>query len=635
MRRALGSEQPAAADAPEPAPAGTSPQDERILERVLPYTMTGAPRLQALVDSVRYCLARDIPGDFVECGVWRGGSVLAMILTLQEEGRTDRDIHLFDTFEGMTAPTEHDVSSLDPPALETWSAAQERDERPWSELFAGEQFNEEAVRETVLSTGYPPERIHFVRGPVEETLPANAPETIALLRLDTDWYESTRHELEHLYPRLSEAGVLIIDDYGHWDGARRAVDEYFEAHGRPPAAQPDRLHRTRRRQGLTARPVGVPRSVWALVAAGTLVRLALAFTTDGQPYDMEVLRELWPALDDAPLDVYATPIGPGEGIAWPYPPGFFVFAWLAGQLSDLTGLDYPALIRIPSILADAAIALVVARALGGSRGVAAAALVALGPSFIAISGYHGQLDDLAILPAVAAVAFWDRFPPPRRALYAGLLIGAGCAIKTTPVFVLLALLPSVRSWREAATMVTAAAAVPLAVMAPYLVHTPRELMDALEYRGFPGTSPLSILLQPELAEQLFRQVTPSRIVDALYDRGQAVVIVTLTAVAFATTRFGRGWTPAERATLLWLAFYIVTPVFFSQYLVWGLPFFLLAGRLRLVVAVQAVALLPTILFYRAPWEDHAVAYPYGASMIALWALFLAAFVLVVRERQAG
>jgi hypothetical protein len=211
-----------------------SPSDRRIVERALPHTMTGVPRLQSVVDGVRYCIAREIPGAFAECGVWRGGSVLAMLLTLQELGVEDRDVHLYDTFEGMTEPTEHDTSPVDPPALDDWNAARERgDERPWSELFGSDKFGEEQVRETVLSTGYPAERIHIVRGPVEDTIPAHAPERLALLRLDTDWYESTRHELEHLYPRLSDGGVLIIDDYGHWEGARRAVDEYFSSTAAP------------------------------------------------------------------------------------------------------------------------------------------------------------------------------------------------------------------------------------------------------------------------------------------------------------------------------------------------------------------------------------------------------------------
>jgi O-methyltransferase len=212
----------------------TSPEDRAILERVSPYTMTGPARVQALIDAVRHVVGRGVEGDLVECGVWRGGSVLAMILTLQEMGATDRDIHLYDTFEGMTAPTEHDVSPLDPPALETWEQAQEGSERAWSELFAPETFNFDDVKQTVLGTGYPAERIHFVKGPVEETLPGAVPERIALLRLDTDWYESTRAEMEHLYPRLVGGGVLIIDDFGHWEGARRAVEEYFDAHGSRP-----------------------------------------------------------------------------------------------------------------------------------------------------------------------------------------------------------------------------------------------------------------------------------------------------------------------------------------------------------------------------------------------------------------
>jgi hypothetical protein len=206
-----------------------APEDRAIVEQALPFTMTGILRLQSLVNAVRYCARRDLPGAFAECGVWRGGSVLAMILTLQSLGCSDRDIYLFDTFEGMTEPTEHDVSSFDGAALDEWKAAGDRSERAWSEVFAAEGFDEESVRQTLLSTGYPRERVHLVRGPVEDTIPASAPDRLALLRLDTDWYESTRHELEHLYPRLSDGGVLIIDDYGHWDGARRAVDEYFEA----------------------------------------------------------------------------------------------------------------------------------------------------------------------------------------------------------------------------------------------------------------------------------------------------------------------------------------------------------------------------------------------------------------------
>lgn len=206
--------------------------DRAILERTVRLTMTGLPRLQTLVDAVRHVVRANVPGAFAECGVWRGGSVLAMILALQDEGVDDRELYLYDTFEGMTEPSEADVSRHDPPALETWREAEASGERAWPWLFDSELFNEEDVRATVLGAGYPPERIHFVRGRVEDTLPAQAPDALALLRLDTDWYESTRHEMTHLYPRLSSGGVLIVDDYGHWEGARRAVDEHLAAH--PP-----------------------------------------------------------------------------------------------------------------------------------------------------------------------------------------------------------------------------------------------------------------------------------------------------------------------------------------------------------------------------------------------------------------
>jgi hypothetical protein len=213
-----------------------SPEDRSIVERALPYTMTGIPRLAALIQSVRYCIRSDIPGSFVECGVWRGGSVLAIIATLQALNRSDRDVYLFDTFMGMPEPTELDVSQYSPPSRPPWRAA--RRQQSWSTFFAGSEFSEAAVRATVVGTGYPDDRLHFIVGRVEDTLPASAPRAIALLRLDTDWYESTRYELVHLYPRLSSGGVLLIDDYGHWQGARRAVDEYFANDQRPPLLTP-------------------------------------------------------------------------------------------------------------------------------------------------------------------------------------------------------------------------------------------------------------------------------------------------------------------------------------------------------------------------------------------------------------
>lgn len=215
--------------------ASFSAEEAEVVERARPYTLTSPERLVALMDATTHVVRRGTPGALVECGVWRGGSVLAMIAVLQRLGVTDREVYLYDTFEGMTRPGGLDTSPFEQErsALASWTRYQNQGRRAWDWAFRSEIFSLEHVQDLLYSTAYPRERIHFVAGPVEETLPDQAPSTIALLRLDTDWYESTRHELVHLYPRLSEGGVLIIDDYGHWEGARRAVDEYFSSDAEP------------------------------------------------------------------------------------------------------------------------------------------------------------------------------------------------------------------------------------------------------------------------------------------------------------------------------------------------------------------------------------------------------------------
>lgn len=200
----------------EAAPDFT-PADRALMARVRPYTMTSIERVVALADSVRYASRARIPGAIVECGVWKGGSMMVAAITLLELNDI-RDLYLFDTFEGMAPPTEHDVTYAGVSAGELLSSPTGR-----MKLDAAM----EPVRTAVASTGYPMERVHLIKGRVESTLPAAAPDRIALLRLDTDFYTSTAHELEHLYPRLSAGGVMIVDDYGAWKGARQAVDEYF------------------------------------------------------------------------------------------------------------------------------------------------------------------------------------------------------------------------------------------------------------------------------------------------------------------------------------------------------------------------------------------------------------------------
>jgi O-methyltransferase len=203
-------------------PRDFSDEDIREHEAVAEYTMTSPERVWALRSAVRHVCLAGIGGAIVECGVWKGGGMMAVARTLLAAGDKKRDLYLFDTFEGMSEPTDEDVMDNGQSAAELL-AGREITQRLWGYAPMDE------VRRNVLGVGYPAERVHFVQGKVEDTLPAAAPDRIALLRLDTDWYESTAHELETLYPRLATGGVLIIDDYGHWKGARKAVDEYFAA----------------------------------------------------------------------------------------------------------------------------------------------------------------------------------------------------------------------------------------------------------------------------------------------------------------------------------------------------------------------------------------------------------------------
>lgn len=197
-------------------------------EAVAPYTLTTPERIAGLVQAVRHLAQHGIGGSVVECGVWRGGSMLAVARTLLEVGDARRDLWLYDTFTRMPPPGEKD--------FDIWG-------RHASTYFEGpvdphdtdgyRYLPLDEVRSVLEGSGYPADRLRFVPGLVEETIPDQAPDEIALLRLDTDWYESTKHELEHLFPRIVDGGILIIDDYGQFTGARTAVDEHLAGLERP------------------------------------------------------------------------------------------------------------------------------------------------------------------------------------------------------------------------------------------------------------------------------------------------------------------------------------------------------------------------------------------------------------------
>lgn len=192
------------------------------------FTLTPVERLIAIDESVEYLERQHIEGDIVECGVWRGGSSMMIAKALMRHGNLTRSLYLYDTYEGMSEPTEHDVSLHGAAAEKKYDSTIKDGHSDWCYASI------EDVRANMRTTGYEETKLHFVKGKVENTIPQTIPEKISLLRLDTDWYESTKHEMDQLYPRLVSGGILIIDDYGHWQGARKAIDEYFDARGGRP-----------------------------------------------------------------------------------------------------------------------------------------------------------------------------------------------------------------------------------------------------------------------------------------------------------------------------------------------------------------------------------------------------------------
>lgn len=198
------------------------------------YSMTTVVRQWALIQAIEHIHREGIDGDIVECGVWRGGNLVIAAITQRRLGRSGT-IWGYDTFEGMSAPTEADRSLYDDEAAAaTFKKTQMAEGSDWC-YSPIDEVKANLVRHEADAD------VRLVKGKVEDTLvdPANLPERIAILRLDTDWYESTKIELEVLYPRLVPGGVLIIDDFGDWAGAKLAVDEYF-------AGRPVWLHRVDR-----------------------------------------------------------------------------------------------------------------------------------------------------------------------------------------------------------------------------------------------------------------------------------------------------------------------------------------------------------------------------------------------------
>ena len=212
---------------------------KKIIRESEKYSMTGRIRMSLLIKCIEHIHKNNIEGDIVECGVWKGGNLICAQSYLNHLN-LKKTIFGFDTFDGMTKPSKIDIqevqsknndknnlgSSLRKRLASETMRVTDKYSNEGKNIWAYSSINE--VR-NIIKEKVPYNNIKLIKGSVEETLLVkdNIPEKISLLRLDTDFYESTKIELEVLYPKLVKGGFLIIDDYGHWKGSRKAVDDYF------------------------------------------------------------------------------------------------------------------------------------------------------------------------------------------------------------------------------------------------------------------------------------------------------------------------------------------------------------------------------------------------------------------------
>ena len=381
------------------------------------------------------------------------------------------------------------------------------------------------------------------------------------------------------------------------------------------------------------------RVLWllGLAAAGLAVRLFFAFHWfgNGDILTFGLVGDL--ARGDF-LHVFATNNG---YVYWPYGPGYV--PWLAGalEISEATGLAFHAVIQFLPIAADLAIAALVyhylgLRGAGDAVRVGAFAAVMLGPAFIAISGYHGQFDAAAILPGVAALVVWERRPEGRRAIEAGLLLGIGGTVKTVPMLLALPLLASARSWREGAQLVAVTAGTALLISLPFILAEPEGFRGGpLEYSGAPSRGGLSLVLDPtfaadrRLSTELALNGRPSGVADWISTASGPITALALAGLALFIWRYRPE--PVVGAVLLWLTLFVFSPNFLLQYLIWALPFFLMAGYVWQTAALQ-LAVVPVLLltYLSAGWYGRTGADAYVAMMIALWAFWVLALLWVAR-----
>ena len=204
-------------------PVETDKKIKKFIHISAEFSITGHEQMYLLSQAILNTKENNVDGDFVECGVWKGGNILLYKL-LNDFYSLNKNIFAYDTFQGMVTPEDVDIDYKGESAKKLLLANQKSENITNIHCFS----KIDTVKKNILKYSKL-KNINFIIGPVEKTLllEKNLPKKISILRLDTDWYSSTKIELEVLYPRLVKGGVLIIDDYGYWQGSRKEVDEFF------------------------------------------------------------------------------------------------------------------------------------------------------------------------------------------------------------------------------------------------------------------------------------------------------------------------------------------------------------------------------------------------------------------------
>lgn len=213
---------------------------EEMIKIAHSNTMVAHAGLVSLYHQILFCETQDIPGDFIECGVWKGGAVAIMALVNLKHSPVRRHIHLFDSFEEICEPDEQIDGERAIREVRMWAKNGGTGGKliPVSGIYdhrGGPGTIEENKLLLEHTIGYDPQYIHYHKGWFQHTLPQKHKniDKVAILRIDADWYASTRVCLDYLFDKVVPGGFVIIDDYGAYNGCRKAVDEFIEERGKP------------------------------------------------------------------------------------------------------------------------------------------------------------------------------------------------------------------------------------------------------------------------------------------------------------------------------------------------------------------------------------------------------------------